>query len=109
MLAKQNRINHINDFRLVMRKGKKSVSTNFIVSVLKSDAETRFGFVVAKNISKRAVHRNLVRRRLQVLAQDFTAVNPTGFSVVVRALPGAESLTWDEQKAQIEKAFAKIA
>lgn len=109
MLAKQNRINHINDFRLVMRKGKKVVAPNFIVNVLKSDTETRFGFVVAKNISKRAVHRNLVRRRLQVLAQDFTAANPTGFNVVVRALPGAETLTWDELKVQIDKAFAKIA
>jgi ribonuclease P protein component len=49
---------------------------------------SRVGFIVGKNVGN-AVTRNLVKRRLRAAASVWLLTHPTGFDVVVRALPAA--------------------
>lgn len=105
MLAKENRIVSAADFRNVMRKGRRTISPALNVSVIKVGNETtRFGYIITKVVGN-AVTRNRVRRRLQNLSAEFIAAHPTGFNVVVRGLAGAEELTSDELRVQMNKAL----
>ena len=65
MLKKINRLSKIKDFTQVKEKGLMYHSPFFSLLVLKSsDEEKRFGFVISKKISKRAVDRNKIKRFL---------------------------------------------
>jgi ribonuclease P protein component len=56
---------------------------------------------VAKSVGG-AVTRNLVKRRLRAIAKELLQTNPptTGFSIVVRALEGASTATFDQLKSE---------
>lgn len=49
---------------------------------------SRVGFIVGKNVGN-AVTRNVVKRRLRSAAAEWLTAHPSGFDVVVRALPPA--------------------
>lgn len=112
MLAKANRLLTADDFRVTMRTGRK-LSTGTTVIYLKRDLgnpQARFGFVVAKTVGN-AVTRNLVKRRLRVLARNSLSQIPAGTSIVVRALPAASSADWNKLSTEftsaMERAFAQ--
>jgi len=86
MLTRDRRITSQADFRHVMRRGARRVSPHLTVFALKTGAPSRFGFIVGKTVSKRAVVRNLVKRRLRALAADA----PSGYDIVVLAAADAE-------------------
>ncbi len=59
------------DFLVVQSKGKKWVSHGIIVQILKNDKNTiRTGYTVSKKVSKSAVVRNRIKRRLRAVAAD---------------------------------------
>lgn len=64
MLKKINRLSKIKDFNEVKENGVMYHLPLFSLLVLKSDGEKRFGFVISKKISKRAVDRNKIKRLL---------------------------------------------
>jgi ribonuclease P protein component len=66
----------------------------------------RFGFIVSKAVGN-AVHRNLVKRRMRALAQQFTA-DATGLDVVLRALPGSADVDWDELGKQVRSGLESV-
>lgn len=107
MLARENRIVSAEDFRHTLRKGKKAGTGNFLVHVARTEDEvTRVGFLVTKVVGK-AHDRNLVRRRAQVVSQEKVNKFPKGFNIVIRALPGAEALSWDEVHAQLDSGIER--
>jgi ribonuclease P protein component len=65
----------------------------------------RAGFVVSKAVGG-AVVRNVVRRRLRHLVRERLATLPAGTTLVVRALPGADELTYDRLGADLDAAIA---
>lgn len=65
----------------------------------------RAGFVVSKAVGG-AVVRNLVRRRLQHLVRAGLDTLPPGTDVVVRALPGAATRSFQELDADLRAALA---
>lgn len=63
MLKKENRINQRKDILEIKEKGK--LLPVFLFSLLlleKKDKEKRFGVIVSKKVSKRAVDRNKIKR-----------------------------------------------
>jgi len=70
------------------------------------DGPTRFGFIVAKTVGN-AVTRNTVRRRLKAIAHDLLIDTPTGYDVVVRALPAAAQATWPTLLGDVSRSFAR--
>ncbi|WP_184535117.1 ribonuclease P protein component [Micromonospora polyrhachis] len=66
---------------------------------------TRAGFVVSKAVGG-AVVRNAVRRRLRHLVRDRLSDLPAGSTLVVRALPGADQLSYVRLGADLDAALA---
>lgn len=69
MLKKSNRISKKSDFEKLRLDGKMFGFSRFfgVVILDKKDEELRFGVVVSKKISKRAVDRNKIRRRIMMV------------------------------------------
>jgi ribonuclease P protein component len=105
MLARENRLLKPTDFRLAMKQGRK-VATDHLVIYLKRDEaapHTRFGFVVAKTVGG-AVKRNLVKRRLREIIRELLPEIGSGFTGVVRALPGAAETDWNKLREELRTA-----
>ncbi|PZE64514.1 MULTISPECIES: ribonuclease P protein component [unclassified Curtobacterium] len=110
MLARANRIVRGDDYRTVVRRGRKSATAHAVVSVVRrlddDRGPTRFGFIVAKTVGN-AVTRNLVRRRLKAIAHGLLPSAPLGYDVVVRALPAAAQAGWPTLLEDITRSFAR--
>lgn len=108
MLARENRLISADDFRTVMRTGKKQVSTH-LVTYLKTDSGTsvQFGFVVAKTVGN-AVTRNLVKRRLRALARTQLPQISPGSKIVVRALDQAGTATFEQLEQELSQAVKTV-
>ena len=95
MLARANRVVRAEDFRMVVRRGRRSVTPAAVYYRLdrRDDEPLRFGIIVARSVGN-AVDRNLVRRRYRALGRQFVEAGARGSDVVVRALPGAAQRSW---------------
>ena len=103
MLGRTNRLVRGEDFRRIMRSGKK-LSTKHLVGyqLLESSVPNRFGFVVSK-ASGGAVKRNLLKRRLRSLVRTNMSLFPAGSQVVLRTLPGSAELDFQGLSADFEQ------
>lgn len=95
MLARANRIVRADDFRMVVRRGRRSVTPSAVYYRMERGADDplRVGIIVAKSVGN-AVDRNLVRRRYRALGREFVEAGARGNDLVVRALPGAAQRSW---------------
>lgn len=110
MLAKVNRIVTGDDYRQVVRRGRRVVSGNTVsyISMNPNGGPPRFGFIVAKSVGN-AVVRNSVRRRLK--AASFSALPQTreGTDIVFRALAPAAAASFSDLAADVDRAVATPA
>lgn len=86
------------EFLRVQSAGRKWVSPGVILMVAPSQAETvKFGLTVTKKLSKSAVVRNRIRRRLRAAAYDVLPQKAkTGVDYVLIARPESEHLPYDK-------------
>jgi ribonuclease P protein component len=100
VLARANRVVRAEDFRAVVRRGRRSVTPVAVYyrldrnSVDGSPQPLRIGIIVAKSVGN-AVDRNLVRRRYRAIGREFVEAGARGADLVVRALPGAAQRSWN--------------
>lgn len=88
MLAKANRIVRGEDFRRIVRTGRRAGCELAVVHRAKPEAAVaRFGFIVSKRVGN-AVIRNRVKRRLSELVRAELGSIETA-DIVIRALPAA--------------------
>ncbi|MBW4580190.1 MAG: ribonuclease P protein component [Tildeniella nuda ZEHNDER 1965/U140] len=104
-LSKANRLRSRQDFNAVYRKGRRRKSTYLTVVVLRrssigsskqsSDSAeqiakpTRVGISISQKVSKRAVIRNRIKRRLKVAAHSLLPKFSTGWDLIVIVHPEA--------------------
>lgn len=92
MLSSTNRLTAAEEFRHVVRRGRRSGGPLLVVHLLVPNVDkvtsspTKVGFVVAKSVGP-AVIRNRVKRRLRHLMRERITTLPGGSMLVVRALP----------------------
>ena len=92
MLARARRVTRPDDFRRILRYGRKAGARRLVVHLL-GDADpvtapARAGLVVGRGVGV-AVVRHRVSRRLRHVLRDRLDALPGGTAVVVRALPPA--------------------
>jgi len=108
MLPKKNRIKKEKDFETVFKNSKSLRNDLIVFKITNNKAETnRFGFVVSKKISKSAVVRNRVKRRLAEAIRSMIGGMKKGVDLVLIALPGIEKENFSEVKKAVEEALTK--
>lgn len=86
MLARLKRASEIKN---VWSGGRSFKEGSLLVRAVKNDlGYNRFGFIVSAKVSKRAVVRNKIRRRLSELVRKLPRPSGSGQDVIFFALPG---------------------
>ena len=108
MLPKENRIKKRKDFDEIFKKGKIFRSDSLIFKFKKNNLKkSRFGFVVSLKVSKSAVVRNKIRRRMsEIIGQNMDSIK-NGTDLVIIALPGFEKKGFLETKEIISNFIKK--
>ena len=122
-LPKQNRLRHPQDFNWVYRQGKKAVSRNLVVrsaprqplksrrlpnsqdNSLTPDPQafpTEFGISISQKVSKRAVVRNLLKRRIKAAIRDLLPRVRPDLQVVIVVRPSAVGCEYGEFLRQLD-------
>jgi len=105
MLPREYKLKKDNDFKKVFEKGKFYRNDFIKIRFLKNDLEiTRFGIIISSKISKKAVCRNRIRRRLEETIRLRLDQIKSGFDIVV--LFGPEVV--DKNYKQIEETFVGL-
>jgi ribonuclease P protein component len=106
MLAKANRVVRPEDFRSIVRKGRRSSTALAVYYRVERDPAdpARFGFIVSRAVGG-AVERNLVRRRMRAVGRELVSSGAAGADVVVRALPGSAQHDWVSLSADMHAAL----
>lgn len=113
MLAKANRITTGDDYKGVVRRGRRFVTPHLVTYVrfepeaaASGTRDARFGFIVAKTVGG-ATHRNRVRRRLKAASYLMLENTPAGMDVVIRALPGCSEASWDTLRGELAESLQR--
>ena len=110
MLVKTNRLVKRKDFDNVFKNGKKHSlpGTEIYLKISKNKLkQSRFGFIVSKKVSKKAVVRNKIKRRLREIIRSNLPEVKKGIDVVIITLPGFEKNDFPTTKRMINKLFQR--
>lgn len=101
-----HRIKKRSQFQHLGRVGKKIHSKNFLIILSENDSgSARIGITITKKISKKAVVRNKLRRRIREIFRLFREDLVKHFDIVVIARQNADILGFDEIERQIRGAL----
>ena|SRR3989338_10006461 len=104
MLPLKNRLKKKSDFELVFKKGISFKGDSLFLKVSKNKLETsRFGFVVSKKVSNKAVVRNKIRRILREIIKKQLPEIKTGLDGVFIVNPICKNKNFQEIKASVNK------
>lgn len=108
MLAKLNRIRKKKDFEIIFKNGQGFKNRFLALKTIKNNLpESRFGFVISKKISPKAVVRNKIRRRIsEAIRLDLEKIKK-GLDIMLIAFPGIEKNNFSETKELVENIFEK--
>jgi len=93
MLPKENRLKKRKDFERVLTKGEIKGNDLLVLKKIENGLQvSRFGFIVSRKISNKAVVRNKIKRRLREIVRVFLKEKRimSGYDVVVFAKKGIE-------------------
>ncbi len=105
MLPKQNRLNLRKEFFSLKKDGKMINSETFGLLFAKGES-SKFNFIVSTKISKKAVERNLVKRRLREIVRQMP--KPPQVNGVFLCKKSILNKTYQELKKEVENVFNKI-
>ena len=108
MLPKLNRLKKKKDFGRIFKKGRSFKEDFLIFKIVKNNLKSsRFGFIVSKNISKKATIRNKIKRRLRELVKIKIRKIKNGIDGVFIVRPGLETKDFWEIEEAINKIFER--
>jgi len=108
VLLKNNRLKKRNDFDKAFRRGRKFKEDFLLLRVVKNNfRKSRFGFIVSQKVSKKAVSRNKIKRRLRALVNIKIPKIKEGIDVVMIANPGLEKKDFWELEEIVDNIFKK--
>jgi ribonuclease P protein component len=110
MLARQNRLSGKSVFERVKKRGNIWQSKTFGVGFLerKDVNPSRFGFVVSTKVSKRASHRNRIKRILRDAVRDNLLNIKSGYDIIFLAKKAIENRSKDEIGKEVNNFFSNL-
>ncbi|MEK7103922.1 MAG: ribonuclease P protein component [Patescibacteria group bacterium] len=112
MLFSKNRLRKKKDFERVMRdRASKSAAVSFLSArfICNDLPYSRIGFVVSKKVSKKAVTRNKIKRRLREISRNIIKELEKGFDIVVFTKPEIAESDFKQIKNALEILLKKIS
>jgi len=108
MLPKDNRLKKKMDFTRIYRKGR-SYSTLYLwIKVLPNHLDhNRIGFVVSRKVSKKAVTRNQIKRRLRFLMRSYLPLISPGYDIVLTGRREIIKKSYQEVSQTLHKLLQK--
>lgn len=108
MLLKINRLKKEKDFEKLFKKGKSFKNGFLILRIVQNNLEeSRFGFIVSQKVSKKAVLRNKVKRRIRDIIQKNITKIRKGIDMAFVVLPGLEKNNFLETKENVNALLKK--
>ncbi len=108
MLPKANRLKKNKDFERVFRVGEGYKEDFLFLKIRENNLETsRFGFVVSKKFSKKALIRNRIKRQLREIVKLKLSKIKKGIDGVILVRPGLRDKDFWELEEVINKLFKK--
>lgn len=104
MLKKINRISSRKEFAEVKNGGEMKAAELFSIVWLKKDENKAFGAIISKKISKKAVDRNRIRRRLMEAVRLNMDIFPEGF----RGIFLVKKNILDKSEMEIKECLKKL-
>lgn len=109
MLPKNNRLTKNKEFEQVFQAGKSYFGKLIGVKTIKNGMEiSRFGFLVANKISKKATVRNLIKRRLRAIIQLNLNNIAKGYDCVILTQPAIKDQEYSTIENELVMALKKI-
>ena len=106
---KTERVRKKKDFLNIYKYGTKWHTKNLIIYSLREDiSASKAGFVISKRVSKKAVNRNLAKRRLREIYRHIKPALPCNISVVFIGKPGIENVPFWELYEEVKSVVAKL-
>jgi len=107
MLPEINRLKKEKDFKDIFDKGKGFKQDSLYLKIKNNDLEfSRFGFVISKKVSKKAVVRNKIKRRLREILKAKLPNIKKGIDGIIVVNPGVNDNFTDLEEV-INKLFKK--
>jgi len=108
MLAEENRLKKKKDFEKVFKQGKSFRSEFLSAREAKNGLDaSRFGFAVSLKVSKKAVARNKIRRRMREIVKKNISSFKKGRDIILIARPGLEKKDFAGTEEVLEDFFKK--
>lgn len=108
MLPKINRIKKKKDFEIIFKNSKSFKNKLFILRAKKNNLDLcRVGLIVSQKVSKKAVVRNKIRRRLSKLLSERLKNIELGTDIIFIALSGIEKKEFQEIREGVDNILAK--
>ncbi len=89
--------------------GKRVSGSMFIIHYKHLGNNGKAGIIVSKKVSKSAVERNKLKRRLREIYRRNRLVLPENISVIIRSMPKAAGADFNEIKREVLSLFSLIA
>jgi ribonuclease P protein component len=103
-----NRLRKKKDIERVFGGGKRFKEGLLILKINKNTlSQTRFGFIVSQKVSKKAVLRNKIKRRLREIVREKGKFFKKGLDILLIACPGLEKKDFWEIDETLDKLFKK--
>ena len=117
MLSQQLRLKKKKDFDRNFKIGKSVSSPLFYIKFSRNNLTVnRFGFVVSKSVSKKAVVRNKLKRRLREAVKIYilkggsqNGSSQKNVDIIIVARPGAEKSSFQDVKTTLARLLEKAA
>lgn len=108
MLPKLNRLKKKKDFEKVFKSGK-GVNLNLIALKFNKNGlkSSRFGFIVSSKVSKKAVVRNKIKRRLRESVKKKIDDVKKGLDIILITFPALKNKDFQEIDEIVEKLFKR--
>ena len=109
MLSKEHRLSKQKDFDHVFKKGKQSYDSIIGIKLISNkEKNSRFGIVISNKISKKAVVRNKIKRKIRAIIHQELAKLKEDQDCILIASPQIEKATFEDIEKSIIKHFKTL-
>lgn len=109
MFRKENRLNKQRDFDRLFKEGRSSFDKTLGVKAASNQLDrNRFGVIVSNKVSKKAVERNKIKRRIREIIKQHATEIKEGVDLAVITLPPSRDKTFAELEASFRQHLKRM-